>query len=168
MAMVSSVTGSPMRQRFFQLALFIRGRELAELLSGEIALAEIETRFRVPGESHFDPPELSIERRVGRVIPDDVVAGNGFLGVHDAHREVVEVEKGLAARIGGQRVESVLRALETRQRRQADAPVYMPAPPCDPLMALPSGEDAVRPRASTGQNETPARIASLMVARSCA
>src|SRR5690348_1468400 len=51
---------------------------------------------------------------------------------------------------------------------RADAPVYIANPPGDPLLASPSGADAVRPRASIGQNETPARIAALMVACSWA
>src|ERR1700736_3462464 len=50
----------------------------------------------------------------------------------------------------------------------AEAPVYMPRPPGDPLVASPRGACATSPRASTGHRDTPARMAALMVACSCA
>jgi len=41
-------------------------------------------------------------------------------------------------------------------------------PPGDPCVASPSGASAIKPRASMGQNETPARMAALIVAWSWA
>ena len=41
-------------------------------------------------------------------------------------------------------------------------------PPADGRVASPMGACATRPRASTVKNETPARVAALMVARNCA
>ena len=44
----------------------------------------------------------------------------------------------------------------------------MPIPPGEALEASPSGGVATRPRASIGNSTTLARIAALVVARSCA
>ena len=44
--MVSSVIGIAHHQRVFELAFLIRRRELAELLAGEVTLAEVEAGFR--------------------------------------------------------------------------------------------------------------------------
>src|SRR5437764_11347022 len=50
----------------------------------------------------------------------------------------------------------------------AAAPVYIARPPGDPLLASPRGACATNPRASTGQRDTPARIAAFTVACNCA
>ena len=50
----------------------------------------------------------------------------------------------------------------------AAAPVYMLALPGEPWVASPSGASATRPRASIGQNDTPALMAASTVAWSCA
>src|ERR1035441_3255711 len=44
----------------------------------------------------------------------------------------------------------------------AVAPEYAPIPPGDARVASPMGACAIRPRASTVKNETPARVAALM------
>ena len=100
-------------QRLFELPFFIRGRELIEFLAAEVTLAVVEL-----GRSYFlkrdlHAAELAIQCGIGRIVADDVVTGKGFLRIEDAAAQVVDIEQRLAARVGGQRVHRILRALQT-------------------------------------------------------
>src|SRR5271168_4500625 len=55
---------------------------------------------------------MSVQRWIGRVIADDVVAGHVFLGLHDTHGKIVIVEQRLPAGIGGERIKRLLLILE--------------------------------------------------------
>ena len=112
-----SVIGIAEHQRVFELALLVGGRELRELLVGEVALAVIERRPTVCRCSEIlTRRNLPSSAALRAVVADDVVAGDRLLRLHDAQRQIVVVEHRLAAGVLGQRVERVLRALEVRHR----------------------------------------------------
>ena len=99
-------------QRVFQLTLFVDGGEVAELLIGVVALAVIEVGVDILRERDLDPPEVAVLGRVGGVVANDVVVGDGFLRLNDAAGQVVVIEQGFASGVAGQREERVLRLLE--------------------------------------------------------
>ena len=139
-------------QRLFELALLVRGRELRELLVGEIALAV--RRGRPTGRrvsvtlTRWNLPSFAVWVLVEA---DDVVAGDRARRLHDAERQIVAVEQRLAAGVFRQAVERVLRTLEAGHARvRGLAGKHAECPPGDGRVASPSGALATSPRASTG------------------
>jgi hypothetical protein len=88
--------------------------------------------------------------------------------VHDSQRKVVVIQQRLAAGIPGQRKSVSCDCCIRVVTAIAADPLYIPALPGEPCVASPSGACATRPRASIGQNETPERMASSIVACNCA
>ena len=97
---------------FLQLALAIGRGELTELLGGEVTAAVVEPGGEFLRGVHLDAAIASVERGVGAVIADDVIAGDILLRLDDAHGKVVIIEQRLAAGVGGQGIERLLLALE--------------------------------------------------------
>ncbi len=167
--MVSSVIGSPSISASSSCRSFSAAREFAESLAGEIALAIIERRGEAVRQRNLDAAKFAIQIGVGRVVAQDVVTGNALLRLNDSRREIVVVEQSLASGVGGQSIQRVLRLLEIEwsspaRRRRCTCPGRRATPGSHRRWA----HAATKPRASTGQNETPARMASLMVACNCA
>ena len=99
-------------ERVFELALFVDRGEFAELFVSVVALAVIELGGGVLVEGDFHPAEVAVPGCVAGVVADDVVVGDGFLGLHDAAGQVVVIEKSFAAGVAGESEERVLRLLE--------------------------------------------------------
>ena len=100
-------------KRILQLPVLVRGSEFLPRLAGIVGLAIVQFGGGVFFQRNLDPPHPTIQLGISSVIADQVIVGNGRLGLLQAHRKIVVIQQRFSAGIGGQGIQSVLRGLKT-------------------------------------------------------
>ena len=117
--------GIAQHQGLRELPLLVAFAEFVELFAGVVSLPVIELGDaggdRAVIHRNLDPAEVAVQRGVGRIVADDVVAGHVLLRLDNAHGKIVVVEQRLAAGVRGQRVERFLLILEIAGQRARGA-----------------------------------------------
>ena len=100
------------RERVLQLLLLVGAVELAPDFLGVVSVAELQLGRQAVVQLDGDLAVLAVRGGVGGVVTEDVIAAELLLRLHDAGSEIVAVEEHLAAGIGGEGGQGLLRIVD--------------------------------------------------------